>query len=152
MAVEIGRAVGFAPKLGVLGPALAEARASTRFSEGQLVAYAFDLLRRNGRKVRDPSSFLATDLRRLDDNVLPSPRMTYAGLIDQLEDLDDRLHADAGVLIRFESRLGEGMALGNDDGYPAPWEVEGAALEVASRIAREVVDEFRPSLDREDPA
>jgi hypothetical protein len=48
-----------------LGPALVDARARTGWGEEGIAVYCVEKLQRGSRRIRDPSAFLATGLRRL---------------------------------------------------------------------------------------
>jgi hypothetical protein len=113
--------------------------------ETALIVYCVEKLKQQGRRVHDPSAFLAKDLStRLTDSMMPSPRMAYAAVIGRLFDLCDesvntegleyfeRSVQDAGLVdkVEFDEDVWQLVDV---------WEVKDSLLEQLTQFAREAV-------------
>jgi hypothetical protein len=88
---EIGRAMKRSIGSRPLTEALARAKSITGWSNVALGAYCIEKLRSrmaSGAKVGDPSAWLTTDLKKIDDTTVPSPAMGWAEAFFDLDAFD----------------------------------------------------------------
>jgi hypothetical protein len=126
-----------------IGKALLEAQARTGWSDLVLATYCVDKLRHGGRRIREASAFLATDLGRVNGDTMLTPRMRLAVMYDRLDALDDKLDCagrSESVAVTFEQLQIEAGLLDENALDPLqPWDVKDTQLKQAEQLAHEAL-------------
>ena len=120
-----------------LGPALDLAKKRTGWSGDALAVYCVEKLKAQGRRVRNPSAFLVTDLGRLDDQIVPSPRMELAGVLIELVDVQVEA---MGTPAYVPASLPDDLDC---------WSVDAANIEGIARMARQEIFQTRKRLEEQ---
>ena len=159
----IAKQVGTSLDAKRLGPPLVTAKARTGWGDDALAVSCVEKLRHLGRKVRDRSAFLATDLARLDGDTVPSPRMRLAELMHDLgvlvADADDIQRQTDGINLGHEAPLTlvqSGLERRNfpDDvldawtfEVPSVWDVAPGYVELIITIVSDVLEHAGPRVE-----
>jgi len=130
-----------------LGPAIVAAMERTGWPVHVVAVYCIERLKRQGRRVHNPTGWLVTDLGRVDGHVVPSPRMQLADSVARFVKVATASTAVANQTNHPTDRLKRLLNdanLGDDQGRPRVFEVKAADIEKVKAIVDRVIREYTP--------